>query len=691
MAGIARQRPIDHTRWPQLNAVRPFIRRRELLLALVALLPGALTVYFAFNSGGYFPGALELVAVEIGLLITVRLVLARVPWEGFGVGLAIATVLLGFLTAWTLASSGWSDAPIRAMTEHDRALLYLLTMVFFGSIGFSVQRMRWMLYGLAAAIVAVCTAAFMARTLPNVINYELGLVPERLSYPLSYWNSLGILATIGIVLCGHLACSTREAWLVRVLGAASVPLLATVLFYTLSRGAVWVAPGALVVYVLVGRPRGLLSGLVAIVPPTVLALLAADPIEQLTDRPFSDSAISAGHRVALSVGLCILAAALLRALLLLVDRRVDRIELAGHVRRPLLAGGTVVGVLSAVAVCIALQVPGTVRDKYEDFTSSEAGISHGGAQRLNEVGSNGRQEQWDVAKAAFRAEPSRGTGAGTWALEWTKRRKESGASQEALSLYYEVLGELGLPGLIAVAAVLLLILGAFLARARGADRALFAALFAAGLAWAVHAGVDLDWDMPAVTLWIFALGGAALARTARADETVPRWTIALRVFGVLACAAVLILPAKVALSQARIDSSLDALGEGDCVTARSDARRALDVLSIRPTPFHIIGYCDLEQRRPRAAIHAMQSAIDQDPENWEFHLALAVSRARAGLDPRGEAQRALQLNPRENLALRAVAAFRPDGWLKAARADRPRTWRRVAQGLQLTAPGPPSL
>lgn len=58
----------------------------------------------------------------------------------------------------------------------------------------------------------------------------------------------------------------------------------------------------------------------------------------------------------------------------------------------------------------------------------------------------------------------------------------------------------------------------FAARLGGPDRTLYAALFAAGLAWALHAGVDWDWQMPAVTLWVFALGGAALAAPARAPR-----------------------------------------------------------------------------------------------------------------------------------------------------------------------------
>jgi len=46
--------------------------RRVLLLA-----PGALTVYLAFNSGGYFAGAISLVALLLALILLLRVVAAE--------------------------------------------------------------------------------------------------------------------------------------------------------------------------------------------------------------------------------------------------------------------------------------------------------------------------------------------------------------------------------------------------------------------------------------------------------------------------------------------------------------------------------------------------------------------------------------------------------------------------------------
>jgi hypothetical protein len=61
----------------------------------------------------------------------------------------------------------WSAAPARATIEYDRALLYLLAFVACGSFGYSAQRFRWMLRGLAAAALVVCLCGLTTRLAPD--------------------------------------------------------------------------------------------------------------------------------------------------------------------------------------------------------------------------------------------------------------------------------------------------------------------------------------------------------------------------------------------------------------------------------------------------------------------------------------------------------------------------------------------
>jgi hypothetical protein len=660
----------------QMSAIAPSIgpagRRLAARLALgaVLLLPAALTVVLSFHGGGFFPGAPAIIAAELAALIGLRAVLADRPFDGWGWALLVCAAALALLAGWTLLSADWSASRGRALLEYDRVLLYLLVLLAFGSLTRTARRVQVMTWGVAAAAVVVCAAAFASRTLPHLVTTSTTIHPDRLSYPVSYWNALGILAAVGIVLCGHLACSLREPRTARVLGAAAVPLLATTLLFTLSRAATIASLAAVIVYVVVGRPRGLLAGAIATVPATAVALMVANPPSELAFAdPASARAAELGARVALGVGAAMLGAGLLRALFLPLDARVSAIRVSRTARRRLLTAAAVLGTGVFLAGAVALNLPGVAGNKYDEFTAS-ASVGSGGTARLLSASSNGRMDHWHVALAGYRNNRWHGRGAGTYETLWNRERPTTVAVLDAHSLYLEALAELGWPGLVLVVAALLAILAAFAARARGPDRPLYAALLAAGIAWAVHAGVDWDWEMPAVSLWLFALGGLALARppgrksapapesSASASASAGRRTgIALRIAVVVGCVAVAVQPARIALSQSRLQDSVHAYAQGDCLVADSAARASLRAVDSRPEPRVVLGYCDLQRGRKRHAVAEMNRAVALDPQNWKYRYALALALASGGHDPRPAARAALLLNPKSDVAQQAVTRF----------------------------------
>ncbi len=215
--------------------------------ALLAL-PGALTAYFAFNAGGFFPETPALVAIVLILVLVVRVTTAEDPFAGFSWPLAVASGALGLYCVWTLLSGTWSDAPARALIEFDRALVYLLALVLFGSIPRSSDSLRWMVRGVALAIVAAVVAGFLTRTLPDVFTFHPGHDAGRLGWPLTYWNALGIFGAIGAILCLHLTASLREPLAVRVLAAAALPVIGATVLLTFSRGGIGAGLAGLVVY-----------------------------------------------------------------------------------------------------------------------------------------------------------------------------------------------------------------------------------------------------------------------------------------------------------------------------------------------------------------------------------------------------------------------------------------------------------
>jgi tetratricopeptide (TPR) repeat protein len=655
---------------------------RETAWLPVMLLPGLMTVALAFRSGGFYVGATSLAAAEMALLLGLRFALSRRPLQGISIALIVAVVAMAGLAGWTLLSSNWSDSLSRALPAYSRALLYGLVLVFFGLLPFNPRRVRWMVYGLASAVVVICAAALTARLLPHTI-FDPTLVREyRLGYPLTYWNALGILSCVGVVFCAHLACSTRDSPVARVLGAAAVPLLALTLTYTLSRGGIWAAAGALVIYVALGRPRALLSGALATIPPTAFAVMVATPVSAVTEG-YPNAMVSTGKHVALTLGFCMLGAALLRASLLPLDGWLARLRLPipDRARKPALAVAAGLALVLVLAAGTAADAPHLVSAKYHEFTDQGNTSPEIGESRLFSARPEGRFDLWHVALDSYRENELHGTGAGTYVLRWEQHRPDKASVQNAHSLYIEVLGELGLVGLVLLLIALALILGAFAFRARGPDRALFAALLAAGLAWSVHAGVDWDWQMPAVTLWLFALGGATLARTLRLRRHRYRSELkrfGVRAGGVAACLLVAILPAQVALSQARLNSAIEALNSGQCGPAEADANSALSAVGQRPTPYVVIAYCDMKLGHYGSATVALQRALQRDPGNWELHYDLAVARAGAGLDPEADARRAAALNPFEDLASSAPSRLRGRG---------ARDWERAALSAPVLPPG----
>jgi O-antigen ligase len=132
-----------------------------------------------------------------------------------------------------------------------------------------------------------------------------------------------------------------------------------------------------------------------------------------------------------------------------------------------------------------------------------------GATRLVTLQSN-RYAYWRVALRAFRDEPLRGVGAGGWAVYWLRHRPFDEFAKDAHSLPLQTAAELGLIGVLLLTAFV----GGVALAARDAHRAapcLASGPIAALVVYGVHAPLDWDWQMPAVTLVAIALGGFLIA------------------------------------------------------------------------------------------------------------------------------------------------------------------------------------
>jgi hypothetical protein len=646
--------------------------RATAAIASNAYLPlaGALTALFAFRAGGFFPTITGVAAIAVALLLLLRVTLAAEPFAGWTGAAAAAALPAACFAGWTLVSALWSDAPARAIVEFDRALLYVLVLTLLAMVPRRVTSLTVLLRWVLLALVAVAVAGLASRLGPTVFPTTGRLVTDRLTFPLTYWNATGVAAALGAVLALHHASGEQEPRWVRVGATAAIPALLTTIYFTFSRGAIVAAAIGALLYLALAHPRRLPFAVVAAAPPAVVALVVAYGAEHLaTERYFAGAGPDEGRTVALVLaGMTILAAAL-RFALGPLEERAARLALPKHAGRWAVAAAAV----AIVAAGVAFDAPGRADRELDAFRSGNVVPVTGDARdRLTQRGNNGRFDFWEVSVHDFEREPLHGTGAGTYRHGWFRERPNTLVGNDGHSLYLEVLGELGIVGLVLLAVALVVPLGVAVGRLRGPERHAHAAFLAAGGALLIHSGVDWDWEMPALWIWFFAAAGVVLAgRGARA--VVPS-RVARLAMGI-ACLLLAVTPALVVSSQPALGDARSAFVRGDCDTAVDRALSSLETLRVWPEAYEILGYCNLRGGATELGLRAMQSAHRRDPDDWQFTYGLAVAQALAGQDPRPMADLAARQNPREELAtglarrLRDAPARR---WPRiAARADIP--------------------
>jgi hypothetical protein len=647
------------------------------LTAAIAAGPSALIAYLAFRSGGYFAGAPAIVAIILAIGLVLRLMLADKPFEGFGPAMVCATVGLGGFAAWTLVSASWSDAPAQALIAFDRALMYWLALVLFGSFGWRSARLLWAVRVLAATMFAIAVLALITRILPHIHSIPVGLEKDRLSYPITYWNGLGVFVAVALILCCGLATRDEEPLWSKVLASAATPILAATLYFTFSRGAIGALLIGMAALVLLTFRRGTITAAIAIVPPTAVAVLLCLNTHVLSTE-FYEAArgITEGHRLAWELAGLTVAVAILRLALLPLDRRMERIEVSAGVRRR--AWTVFAGVAVIVAFCGVIAFSGKISNGFEKFTESGGIVDKGELQhRLTNFNNNGRIAQWHLALDTFSKQPLHGSGAGTFARTWAKEGNHQSRIIDSHSLYLGVMAELGLVGILLLLLGMLAILVAAARRIFGPERVLQATVFAALLTWAVHAGFDWDWQLTATGFFFFALGGMAIA--AKPTEESASWAPAIsgrtaRLALSVCCLVLVVTPALVAISQGKLDSAVNKFDEGNCGGASQDALSAIHVLSVRPDPYQVIGFCDMREGQDALAVSMLETAVKRDEGEWESWYGLAVVQAAAGQDPRAAGAKAYELAPHEPLAEEARDLFS---------SGNPKIWKRRAETARL--------
>jgi O-antigen ligase len=346
--------------------------------------------------------------------------------------------------------------------------------------------------------------------LPGIVHLaHSGSAGGRLEQPLTYWNAMGLLATLGFVLSTRIEGDPGRPEAMRAGGAAACVPFGVAVYISFSRGALVALALGLVMLVLVmstrAQLRAVFVALGAAVPAIIVAALLPG-VHALRGGLGAREAEGAAMLVVLLV-LCAAAA--------LAQRRFVQAAPPAPLRLPRRAPLYV-----ALVVCVlaAAGLAGALHEKHGAGTPAFGA----NARRLSSVETN-RTAYWDVAFRTFFHHPLKGHGSASFQVDWARERKIPDPAKDAHSLYFETAAELGIVG-VALLAALLYGVGASAVRAHRRRPELSAGWIAALSAWAVHAGLDWDWEMPAVALIALLLAGALIAC---ADGGEPRREAAL--------------------------------------------------------------------------------------------------------------------------------------------------------------------
>jgi len=473
--------------------MRPVLR---VLRAVILAGPSVL----AFDSGGYFDHARLVALIAAWVLAAAAFALSEAPLPRSRAGLAALGALAGY-TGWIALSTTWAPLAGAAGDDMERALLYVGAFAAVAAAFRPRSAARAAEPMLALGAFVVTGYGLVGRLLPGIAHqHATASSAGRLEQPLTYWNASGALAALGLILCARIAGDNdRRGDLRAAAAAAAVPLAAGV-YLSFSRGAL-AALAAGVIVLLVAAPSWIQLRAAAICLETG-ALGAA-----------ACAAFGGVRDLAGSAHMREVEGAVVLALLLVLMALAAAVALWGQ--RAELAGTTRLGPLplprwapaAAAALVVAIVVVPVLVAKGTSTATPQFGETSG---RFSSVGSN-RYEYWKVALKVAADHPLAGVGASGFAVEWLKRRDISDPAHDAHSLELETLAELGLVGF-ALLCALLLAVALAARRVHAYDPGLAAGPIAGLTLWALHAAIDWDWEMPALTLVAVVLAGLLVAR-----------------------------------------------------------------------------------------------------------------------------------------------------------------------------------
>jgi O-antigen ligase len=607
-------------------------REQSLLLRDTAAGIGIAAAVFALSyaNGGFDPTTRAYAGIAawwlLGAGAAIGIASARAGIDRMAIG---AIGLLALFAIWILISVNWASDAGRAFDQFDQVSLYVAVLAIAIVLGRLVPA-NVLVGGVALALSVVAGVALVSRFFPSTFGFQqaassLPPLKNRLSFPLGYWNGLGIEVALAYPLL--LAIMTaRRSRVASALAAAPLPLIAGVMYLTSSRGAFVAAGVAVLVFVaLTPRRWAALAAIVVAGGAGVAAVAVLLPRKALVngdvDTPLG---VHQGHQAALWIGIACVVTALVWAGLA---------ELGRHLPTPsrVVARATlIVGAILAV-VAIVLAHPAAKFDAFKSTPTSFAGTNATVTEsHLLSTSGSGRWQFWTAAMTEFRAHPLNGGGAGSWEAWWLQHGSLPLPSEFAHSLYLEALAELGIVGLLLIAgAVVVGIVGAVRSALRLATGEIAAAA-ACGIAFFAAAAYDWVWQLAGIAIvGVGTLGFALGALPASPSSAWGRFGAMRPVLALVAVAA--IIPQFVLLAAGiHLRNSSAAVVAGDAARARSEALAAKAIEPWSSAPYLQLGLVSDAQGSSTAAVDWLDEAIRRSRRDWSLWWTAAGIELRLG-------------------------------------------------------------
>ena len=607
--------------------------RTQRTIVVAAAVAAIVTAALA-SDGAYFSQSWGWVALAFLVPSTVLVILGRVSAPG-RLRIAFASAM-GALGVWIALSTIWSISVPASAREVERLLVY--TSVAIG-IALVLRRGdgRGVTAGAFVGITLATIYGLATRLFPDRFDASIDRFNEtRLAEPLGYWNALGLVTAVGVILGVALVAHSRRSPFAAV-GGACIPLFVVALYLSFSRGS-WVALffGLAAWVALDPRRITVLWSLLVLAPASAVGVAIASRQDALTtdNVPAADVARE-GHRLAWILVVLFVVSGILGWAAQRIARAVPttaRVRRAASVA--LASAALVVGIAALLAVGGPASAVTELRDRFEAAPAVGPSLN----DRLFSISGTGRAQTIEVAWDDGLDHPFVGTGAGTFELNWYEQRPSAAIVRDAHSLYAEAFSELGLVGLaLLVAALAVPVVAAIRSR-----RSRFVAPAAAAyLAWVASSGLDWHWEMVGLSTTALLLGGVGLVEAERRRMALLQPGTRLALVGATATLSVLAVWSLVG-NQA-LFAGRDAIERKDWIEARDDARRAQALLfwSHEPDLVRADAAAGLGDRE--GALRASREAVEKDPRNWLAWLRLA--QVARGVESDAAYDRVRELNP----------------------------------------------